>query len=539
MQIAEITYSVKVDRKVWLEGDDHVRSGVRLGLTLLLLGLALLLDLRAPPAKADGAITTQFTLVVVSGTHVMGEDGNGRGGLARIAGAVEAERARANQVFVAHAGDAISPSLMSGLDHGAHMIDLLNMVDLDMFVPGSHEFDFGPEVFINRMSEARFPIYAANLKGPDGAALPGIMSYSIINAEGVRIGIAGLTGHDATVKSSPGDLQFDDTLETAGRLNAALRKAGADIVVLVAHAPRHIDEQLRARSGADVVLSGDDHDLFIGYDGRTAFAEAMQDGLYLAAIDLDVSVTIGADGARQTSWWPRFRLIDTADVVPAAEVAARVALYEATVAKDLEQHIGTTMSQLDSRIAEVRGGEATIGNLVADAVRAGTGADIALINGGSLRGNRVYPPGSAISRRDVRTELPFGNKAVVLDIAGSDLKQALEQSLAGAERPTGAFPQVSGLEVHADVTRSAGERVVAVMVNGEALAEQARYKLATSDFLARGGDGLSALERARVLIGPKDAAPVADHVIDYVSSKGTVAPALEGRIVMTRSMSEK
>jgi 2',3'-cyclic-nucleotide 2'-phosphodiesterase (5'-nucleotidase family) len=512
---------------------------MRLGLTLLCLGLALILELRPPAAYAGSDSTTRFTLVVVSGTHTMNQDNNGRGGLARVAGAMKAERERANQVFIAHAGDAISPSLMSGLDRGAHMIDLLNMVKLDMFVPGGHEFDFGPEVFFERLSEARFPIYAANLKAPNGSTLPEIMSYSIISADGVRIGIAGLTAHDAPARSSPGDLQFDDTLETASRLNAALRKAGADIVVLVAHALRPVDELLRAQSGADVILSGDDHDLFIGYDGRTAFAEAMQDGLYLVAVDLDISVSIGSDGSRQVSWWPGFRLIDTADVTPDPDVAARVALYEATIAKDLEQHIGTTMSQLDSRTATVRGGEAAIGNLVADAMRSGTGADIALINGGGLRGNRLYPPRSTISRRDVLAELPFGNKALVLEITGGDLRQAIEQSLAGAERLTGAFPQVSGLEVHADVTRPVGDRVVSVMVNGEALAVQARYKLATSDFLGRGGDGLSALDRARMLLGPKEAELVADHVIKYISERGTVAPTLEGRIVMRRSVSEK
>jgi len=365
------------------------------------------------------------------------------------------------------------------------------------------------------------------------------MGYSIINADGLRIGIAGLTGHDAAQRSSPGALRFDDIPETANRLNAALRKAGADVVVLVAHTPRAVDDQLRAHSGADVILSGDDHDLFIGYDGRTAFAEAMQDGLYLVAVDLDVSVTINGDNARQVSWWPSFRLIDTAEVVPDAEVASRVALYEATIAKDLGEQIAVTKFQLDSRTPEVRGGEAAIGNLVADAIRAGTEADIALINGGNLRGNRVYPPGYAITRRDVHTELPFGNKAVVLDIAGSDLKAALEQSLKGAERATGTFPQVSGLEIQADVTRPLGQRVLSVVVNGEALAEEARYKLATSDFLARGGDGLEALTRARVLLDPDETAPVADHVIDYLGRRGTVAPALEGRIVLTRSMSER
>lgn len=511
---------------------------MRPALTLLLVGLTLLLDL-ALPARAQEEIGARFTLVVVSGTYVVGADANGRGGLARIAGAVGAERARTENVFVVHAGDAISPSLMSGLDNGAHMIDLLNMVGLDMFVPGSHEFDFGPEVFAQRMAEARFPVYAANLKAPDGSGLPGVMGYSIIKSQGVRIGIAGITGHQAPVTSSPGDLQFDDTLQTAVRLNAALRKAGADIVVLVAHAPRAIDEELRVRSGADVILSGDDHDLFIGYDGRTAFAEAMQDGLYLAAIDLDISVKIAGEGARRVSWWPSFRLIDTATVVPDAEVDDRVALYEATIAKDLEQRVGTTLTELDSRSAEVRGGEAAIGNLVADAIRKGTGADIALINGGSLRGNRVYPADTAISRRLVRTELPFGNKAVVLDVTGGDLTRALEQSLAGAERPTGAFPQVSGLEIRADVTLPAGGRVVSVTVNGEPLDEQARYTLATSDFLARGGDGLAALRGARILLRPEDGASVADHVIEHVGAEGAVSPVVEGRIVMTRSMSER
>lgn len=508
-------------------------------MTLLLVGLALLLDLASPPARAQEVIDARFTLVVVSGTHDVGADSNGRGGLARIAGAITAERARTDKVFIVHAGDAISPSLMSGLDKGAHMIDLLNMVELDMFVPGSHEFDFGPEVFAQRMGEARFPVYAANLKAPDGSGLPEVMGYSIIQSDGVRIGIAGVTGHEAPVTSSPGELQFEDTVQTAVRLNAALRKAGADIVVLVAHAPRAIDEELRARSGADVILSGDDHDLFIGYDGRTAFAEAMQDGLYLAAIDLEISVKIAGDGARRVNWWPKFRLIDTAEVVPDAEVDDRVALYEATIAKDLEQQIGTTRTELDSRAAEVRGGEAAIANLVADAIRAGTGADIALINGGSLRGNRVYPADTAISRRLVRTELPFDNKAVVLDVTGGHLKHALEQSLAGAERPTGAFPQVSGLEIRADATLPAGARVVSVRVNGEPLDELARYKLVTSDFLARGGDGLSALEGARVLLGPDAAVSVADHVINHVSAEGSVSPVVEGRIVMTRSMSER
>src|SRR3546814_7492918 len=66
---------------------------------------------------------------------------------------------------------------------------------------------------------------------------------------------------------------------------------------------------------------------------------------------------------------------------------------------ELGQPIGTTASDLDSRRATVRGGEAAIGNLIADAMRAATGADVALFNGGGIRGDTTYPAGTALTRK--------------------------------------------------------------------------------------------------------------------------------------------
>ena len=64
----------------------------------------------------------------------------------------------------AHGGDTLSPSLMSGFDRGAHIIALTNMVAPDIFAPGNHEFDFGKATFLQRMGEATFALYAANLR---------------------------------------------------------------------------------------------------------------------------------------------------------------------------------------------------------------------------------------------------------------------------------------------------------------------------------------------------------------------------------------
>src|SRR3954449_8196200 len=132
------------------------------------------------PSWAQVTHSTTVTCVLFNDFYLMGEqpfpDGKSRGGVARLAPVVEAERAKAasegRHVIVAHGGDTLSPSVMSGLDRGAHIVALTNMIAPDIFVPGNHEFDFGKAVFLERMGEAKFPVYAANLRDVNGATLP-------------------------------------------------------------------------------------------------------------------------------------------------------------------------------------------------------------------------------------------------------------------------------------------------------------------------------------------------------------------------------
>ena len=121
----------------------------------------------------------------------------------------------------------------------------------------------------------------------------------------------------------------------------------------------------------------------------------------------------------------------------------------------------------------MRGREAAIGNLIADAMRERSRADAAIMNGGGIRGGKVYEPGAAITRRDVQAELPFGNHLVALDVKGSDLRLALENGLSRLPAAAGRFPQVSGMTVEFDPQRPAGSRVLAITVGGAPLdAEQ-------------------------------------------------------------------
>ena len=179
-------------------------------------------------------------------------DGQRRGGFARLAAVVKAERAKGRYVVFAHAGDTISPSLMSGIDQGAHIIKLTNMIPPDVFVPGNHEFDFGKAVFFKRMAEAKFPRYAANLRGPDGKPLSGFKDRAIFNYGGVRIGITGATSDSSPQESSPEDLRFSPTVDTIKQQAELLRKENTDFVVAVCTDRRQdMSFRTRCRSHAD------------------------------------------------------------------------------------------------------------------------------------------------------------------------------------------------------------------------------------------------------------------------------------------------
>src|SRR6476659_5235261 len=94
------------------------------------------------PGWAQGTHSTRITFVLFNDFYIMGEqpfpDGGKRGGFARLAAVVKAERAKAasegRHVIVANGGDTLFPSVMSALDRGAHIVALTNMIAPDILV---------------------------------------------------------------------------------------------------------------------------------------------------------------------------------------------------------------------------------------------------------------------------------------------------------------------------------------------------------------------------------------------------------------------
>ncbi len=152
------------------------------------------------------------------------------------------------------------------------------------------------------------------------------------------------------------------------------------------------------------------------------------------------------------------------------------------------------------------------------------------MNGGGIRADRTYDAGMKLTRRDILTELPFGNVTVLTELPGAQLLLALENGVSQVEKGSGRFPQVSGVSFTLDVSAPAGARVSEVMIGGAPLAADTLYKVAVNDYILGGGDGYDALGGGRVLTNSGGGNLLANDVMAYVEKTGTVAPAVEGRI---------
>ena len=452
-------------------------------------------------------------------------DGGRRGGMARLATLVRRVREEnPNTVFVL-GGDTLSPSPLSTVMHGQQMIVAFNALGLDLATFGNHEFDFGPAVLAERVRESKFAWLSANVRDRrSGAPFGGAERTRLVTLGGIAVGFFGVTLTDTAHTSSPGtDVVFHDPLPAARAAVEDLRRRGARVVVALTHQPMADDRALAAGAEVDLVLGGHEHEPLVAEERRALVIKPGSDARYLVRIDLWLT----REGRLVERTWT-FQEV-SARVPSDPALAALVEGYAAQTRQVLGTVVGRSTVPLEARSSRLRTSETNLGNFVADVMRERMGADVALQNGGGIRSEQVFPAGP-ITRGDVLAFLPFANVAVKLEMRGADLRQVLEQGLGDLERQGGGFLQVSGLTLSYDPSRPAGGRVLAVKVAGAVLDEARTYVVATNDYSLRGGDGLTAFARSRVLVGPESGPDLATIVLDAVTRRGTIAPTVEGRL---------
>jgi 5'-nucleotidase len=453
-------------------------------------------------------------------------DGGKAGGLARVATLANALRAEGRTVITTLSGDFLSPSVSSSVFKGEQMVAALNALPLDFATLGNHEFDFGVPVLRQRMKERKFELLVANIFDAETGRPIGDAKPFVVKEFGtLKVGFIGLclTGDEISADNKVGAI-FKDPFEIAAQTLPQMKAAGADVIVAITHLEYSDDVKLAQRfPEIDLILGGHEHFAITSLVGSTLVSKADSDAKTIARHDLN-RLAPGLPLERH------FELIPVTDkIADEPSVAKVVAQYEDKLSVELDKPVGKTETPLDAIAENVRAREVALGNLFADAMKEATGADLAILNGGSIRSNRVYEPG-VLSRRDVLAMHPFGGSAVLVEADGRAILAALNNGVSKLGESAGRFPQVSGLSFTIDPQKPVGERVQNVLANGQPLDLNRKYKVAVTDYMAKGGDGYKSIADSKLLVNAESSPLLIGALEEKIRKTGTVAPKLEGRI---------
>lgn len=542
----------------------------------ILLALMMLLGCVASAEEAAPALTKDVVVLFTSDVHCGIDQGFGYAGLAAIRDTMK----ESNHVVLVDNGDSIQGEPVGTMTTGEALIDLMNTVGYDVAIPGNHEFDYGMDRFLELTKKANFPYISANFN-KDGELI--FAPYVIKEFDGVKIAFVGVTTPKTLTSSTPKYFQDEEGNfvygfmqdETGEKLYAAVQSAvdaareeGAAYVIVMGHMGNETECQpwtyadvIGNTNGINAFLDGHSHDtdqvVMKNKDGEDVIRSACGTKLggvgYLRIAAKDGSLSSGLYTWDNDVSAPALLGINNyaSEAVTAATATLNEKLAEvvAKSAVDLTINDPEAVDENGKPIRIIRNAETNLGDLCADAYRAMSGADVALVNGGGIR---VSIPAGDITLGDILKVHPFGNALCVVEATGQQILDALEWTARAVPGENGGFLHVSGLtyEIHTYIESSAkadentmfagveGEyRVKNVKVNGEDLDPEKTYTVASHNYLLKnGGDGTNMFMNCTVL---QDEVMLDNQVlINYITDTlgGVVGeqyanPYGEGRIV--------
>lgn len=444
-----------------------------------------------------------------------------------LAGLLEKMRAEDTPTIFAFGGGSLGPSPLSSLDRGSHIIDILNTLEPDLMTLTKREFSYFEDELTLRSYEAAFPIVSSNLFDPlINDNLEGILTSLMVEKDNTKVGFISILDEEVVEEYLLKRVNIFEPYQVIQQQIAALRLNGAELVVLVYSKERDYYQSLIAENQIDFALR-----VYPIAERKTQQRElnkvySITNNEPFMLLRMNWQANSQAKNLRIET--PR---IYYSHVPSKPTTSLLVDEYNQRLNRLLNQKIGFFGNEVQTTRSLIRTMEMPFGNFIADALRNYAKTDIGLINGGVIRGDKTYTKGVFITRRDIATELPFRTHVTAMSVTGEQLKQALENSVSEVELVKGRFLQVSGISFTYSINKPIGERVQTININGRKLESQQIYSVATSDYLANGGDGYSVFLNALHQPQNNQKPPLlADVVIRRIQQQKTIFPKVEFRI---------
>ncbi len=504
-------------------------------------------------------------------------------GLAKVStlvNRIRADRGRANTLLV-DSGDTIQgtpldyyyarvePITETGETHP--MAKAMNAIGYDAVTLGNHEFNYGLPLLAKWVHQMKAPVLGANaVDARTGlpAYLPFVMkTMKVGHHRRVRVGVLGLTNPGIAIwdkANVEGKLRFTDLVRSARFWVPVMRRLGADVVMVTAHAgdsgmssyqgdiPVENASAMVAEQvpGIDAVLFGHAHndvpERFVTNKvtgDQVLLTEPSKWGSRLSVVDFSLSWSHG-----------RWRVTDKSsttlntNTVPAdpkitALVAAQhdktVAYVNQPVAESTEELSAATSRYLDTPILDYI---QQVQTETVSAALAGTPqADLPVLSVAAPFSRTAVFPAGEVSIRDIAGLYIYDNTLEAVTMTGAQVKDYLEYSAkyfnqtpvgapvdpdtltnAGGE-PDYNYDVLSGVSYDVDISKPVGSRIVNLTHDGAPVAADQEFVVAVNNYRRSGGGGFPHVSEAPVVYNAQ--VEIRQALIDHAAAAGTIDPA--------------
>ena len=421
------------------------------------------------------------------------------GGISHLASLIDDVRASEDISFLVDAGDIYTGAL-SKKTKGKLPFDLYNAMGYDALNIGNHEFEYNWEPLVEIIPRANFPVLNANIfieKTGELIAQP----YAVLEKSGVKIGLIGVMGIDAFYNTMAPfhrtGLSIKDPTETAQYWADKIRDS-VDMIVVLTHQNKTAPMQTNKESDPSVQRGFDEDYAMAGKlrGVHAIYGGHSDNGLMQPVVHPETGTIIGLTfGQGMHLGYTKFMInTNTNDVtfIDGYLIPVDSKKYKAKeetsklIAEYRKQYpeLSEVIASMKEPSMRLYNNESTIGNLLTDIMRKAANSDIAFLNSGAIRADLNA---GRVTLEQLINVYPFPDTLSIVELTGAEIRKLIEYSLT---LPYG-IGQISGLKIEFDSSKPAMQRLIEVYVGDLALIDSKTYTIATSKYLAKGGDGYS------------------------------------------------
>ncbi len=439
------------------------------------------------------------------------------GGFNELTYAVDSIRAVVPATLLLDAGDVMTGNPISDISYGGAeggaLFEMMNRIGYDASAPGNHDLDISQENLRALIRIAKFPALSANLVNNDGKFAVGNTDHTIIERDGLRIGIFGIMLQRLAGVVNQNNLvgiKVLSPVETAQRMINEL-KPRTDLVIALTHQGADEDSTLATQlTGLDVIIGGHSHTRIqrpkIVNNVVIAQAGANCENLGILELTVENDRVISHNGRLLQLWAREGR-------------QSRLSPFIDSLKQEIDREYAEVIATLKGDWKRASGKETSIGNFIITAMADAAGAEIGFANSHGIRKDVAAGP---LTKRDLYEVLPFRNVLVTFQLSGKHIRSIMSHYL--NRKPAIEF---TGIHCTWKRTQNGNIEIVSLQVNGRPVDDDRMYTCATSDFFAGQSQGYIGMEIGQPVFLNKT---VFEAVEQAARKTGTITTTIENRI---------